>query len=133
MSQENLEIVQASNEAWNAGDMDRLRELYAPDAMIVTLLAGWPEGTDPVVGREAVIRFFTSVREAWDADLVEPIVDFIDVGDRVVSRLIWRGVGHGPESNMEFTVVYTVRKGRIFLLEYFWDHAEALEAVGLSE
>jgi hypothetical protein len=26
-----------------------------------------------------------------------------------------------------------MRKGRILLNEYFWDHAEALEAVGLSE
>ena len=34
---------------------------------------------------------------------------------------------------MEWTAAYTVRKGKIFLLEFFWDHAEALEAVGLSE
>ena len=133
MSQENVEIVRASNEAWNAADVDALRDLYDPDAMIVTLLEGWPEGTDPVVGREAVIRFFASVREAWDADVVEPVGDIIDAGDRVVSRMIWHVAGHGPESNMEFTVVYTVRKSRIFLLEYFWDHAAALEAVGLSE
>jgi ketosteroid isomerase-like protein len=31
------------------------------------------------------------------------------------------------------TGVYTVRNGRIFGLEFFWDHTEALEAVGLSE
>ena len=31
------------------------------------------------------------------------------------------------------TGVFTVRKGRIFFMEFFWDHAEALEAVGLSE
>ena len=36
-------------------------------------------------------------------------------------------------STLEFTAVYTMRKGRIFGIEYFWDHAEALEAVGLSE
>jgi hypothetical protein len=31
------------------------------------------------------------------------------------------------------TDVFTVRKGRIFYLECFWDHAEALECLGLSE
>jgi hypothetical protein len=31
---------------------------------------------------------------------------------------------------MEFTVVYTFRKGKVFLLEYLWDHPEALEALG---
>ena len=34
---------------------------------------------------------------------------------------------------MEMTGVHTVRKGRILDHEFFWDHAEALEAVGLSE
>ena len=48
-------------------------------------------------------------------------------------RFIWRGAGYGPESNMEFTGVYTVRKGEILNIEFFWDHAEALEALGLSE
>ncbi len=36
-------------------------------------------------------------------------------------------------SNIEFTNVVTVRNGRIVFIEFFWDHAEALEAVGRSE
>ena len=79
------------------------------------------------------MRQFEQLRETWDSRHLEPISDFIDAGDRVVVRFIWRGAGHGPESNMELTGVYTVRKGRIVYLEFFWDHAEALEAVGLSE
>jgi ketosteroid isomerase-like protein len=31
------------------------------------------------------------------------------------------------------TGVYTVRKGRMVAMEHFWDHAEALETLGLSE
>jgi hypothetical protein len=31
------------------------------------------------------------------------------------------------------TVVLTARGGKIFLMEYFWDYTDALEAVGLSE
>lgn len=34
---------------------------------------------------------------------------------------------------MEFTAVYTIRKGMILHQESFWDHAETLEALGLSE
>jgi ketosteroid isomerase-like protein len=33
MSRENVEIVRAAYEAWNAGDMGALRELYDPDAI----------------------------------------------------------------------------------------------------
>jgi ketosteroid isomerase-like protein len=131
MSQENVEIVRAGFEAWNAGDMDAVRELLEPDAMIVRGLEGWPEGSQ-TVGREAIMRFFEQLRETWDVDTFEP-VEFIDAGDRVVGRLIWRGTGHGPELRMEFSQVWTLRKGKVFLLEYFWDHAEALETLGLSE
>jgi ketosteroid isomerase-like protein len=82
MSQENVEIVKAGFEAWNAGDMDAFRELYDPD-LIMRAMEGWPE-PGPYVGREAVMRWF-------------------------------------------------VRQGRIFYNEFFWDHAEALETLGLSE
>ena len=33
---------------------------------------------------------------------------------------------------MEFTHIFTLRKGKIVFMEYFWDHAEALETLGLS-
>src|SRR2546430_1178379 len=106
MSQENVEVVRAVFEAWNAGDMDALREFYDP-AIIVRYAEGWLEGSEPTVGREAVMRVWEQLRETWDADTVEPI-SFIDGGDRVVVRMVWRGVGHGPDLNMEVTQVYTV-------------------------
>jgi ketosteroid isomerase-like protein len=130
MSQENVEVVKAFFEAWNAGDMDAVREQYAPDVMW-RAAEGWPE-PGPYIGREAVMRFIGQLRETWDADALEPTSDFIDAADRIVVRFIWRGVGHGPEANMEFTGVFTVRKGRIFGVEFFWDHEEALETLGLS-
>ena len=132
MSRENVEIVRVGFEAWNAGDMDALRESFAPD-LIVRAPEGWPE-PGPFVGREAAMRQFTQNREIFDFnDVLEPITDFLDAADRVVVRFIWRGVGRGPESNVELTAVYTVRKGKIFGLEFFWDHAEALGAGGLAE
>jgi ketosteroid isomerase-like protein len=131
MSQENVELVRAIFEGWNARDMDALRELYDPD-IVVRYAEGWPEGSEPTVGREAVMRQWEQFRATWDADSLDPI-SFIDAGDRVVVRQIWRGAGHGPDLNMEVTTVTTVRKGKMILLEFFWDHAEALEAVGLSE
>ena len=131
MSQENVEIVRAAFEAWNAGDMDAIRERFDGD-VIMRMVEGWPE-SGPFVGREAVMRQLEQQRETWDADAFELITDFIDAADRVVVRLIWRGEGQGPEYNLEFTGVYTVRKGKIFAIEHFWDHTEALEAVGLSE
>jgi ketosteroid isomerase-like protein len=132
MSQENVEIVRSSYEAFNARDNEALKELYDPGAIIVRGLEGWPEGEEPVVGREEIIRSFEAGRDAFDADALEPI-SVLDAGDRVVVRQVWRGTGHGPEARIEWTVVCTMRKGKVFLLEFFWDHAEALETLGLSQ
>jgi ketosteroid isomerase-like protein len=131
MSRENIETASATLEAWNADDMDAFRELLDPD-VILRNPEGWPE-PGPHVGREAVVRQFKEARELWDSDVLEAISDFLDIADRVLVRAIWRGVRHGVDSNLEFTIVYTVRKRRIFGFEYFWDHAEALETFGLSE
>jgi ketosteroid isomerase-like protein len=132
MSQENVEVVRSGFEAWNEGRMDALSELWDPAAMILRYPEGWPE-PGPFVGRDAVMRQFEQVRETFDDDALELLGDLIDAADRVAVRFIWHGTGRGPESNIEVTAVYTVRKGKIFLVEFFWDHAEALETMGLSE
>jgi len=75
------------------------------------------------------MRQWEQIRETWDADFVEPI-SFVDVGDRVVVRQIWR-LGRGPDANIDLTIICTLREGRVTSLEYFRDHAEALKAVGL--
>src|SRR3954464_15220576 len=104
MSQENVESMRANFEAWNAGDMDALREYFDP-VVIMRMPEGWPE-PGPYVGREAVMRQVEQQRETWDADAFELISDFIDAGDRVAVRFIWRGAGHGPELKLEMPGVY---------------------------
>jgi ketosteroid isomerase-like protein len=131
MSQENIEVVRAVYATWNAGDMDAFRDLYDPDA-IMRPPEGWPE-PGPFVGREAVMREWEQVREAWNADVVEPISDFIEAGDRVAVRHAWRVAGQGPEMNFEITNVLTLRQSMIVYQEFFRDHAQALEALGLAE
>jgi ketosteroid isomerase-like protein len=129
VSQENVEVVKAAFDAWNAGDMDRLRDMYDPN-VVLHMIRDWPV-PGPYAGREAVMRQMTQLRETWDADVVEPI-SFVDVGDRVVVRQIRRGFGRGPDANIDMTIICTFREGRVTSLEYFRDHAEALKAVGLE-
>ena len=131
MSQENAEVVRAFYEAWNAGNMDAVHQACDPE-IIMRTPEGWPE-PGPYFGRDAVARAFEQVRETFDSDWQELVSDLVHVGDRVAVRTIWHGVGHGPELKQESTPVFTVRRGRVFYIEFFSDHAEALEAVGLSE
>jgi ketosteroid isomerase-like protein len=131
MSKENVAVVQAFADTWNAGDMDAVRELLDPD-VILRPARDWPE-PGPYMGREAVMGFYERTRETFDADTVELTRDLTHAADRVVFRWIWHAQGHGPESNMELTAIFTVRNGKVREAEYFWDHNEALEAAGLSE
>lgn len=114
--------------------MDRLRGFYDPD-VVVRPLPDWPDAPPKVaVGRDELMRVFTQIREPWGAtDVLEVVGDFVTAGDRVIVRYLWKAEGHGPPMKMELTYVHTVRKGRIREIEMFWDHDEALDAVGLSE
>jgi ketosteroid isomerase-like protein len=51
VSQENVEVVKATLDAWNAGDMDRLRDMSDPN-IVLHIVSGWPE-PGPYAGREA--------------------------------------------------------------------------------
>ncbi len=131
MSQENVEIVRAMLEAWNEQRWDDFRESHDPDAAIMRFMAGFPE-TGPVIGRDAVMALYEDVRPGDDATVV-PVSEFIQSGSTVVVQIRWRTAIQAQEVGMELTGVYTVRSGRIFIIEFFRGHDEALEAVGLSE
>ena len=131
MSRANVETVRAAVAAWNAGEMDALRELYHVDA-VTRGLDNWPEA-GPNVGRDAVMRQYERMRETVDTDSVAVLSEPIDIGDRVAVRFSWRAGGRGPELNMEVTGVFTVRDRRIQGVEFFWDHAEAVDRMGPAD
>jgi ketosteroid isomerase-like protein len=130
MSEENVEVARQAIAAWNAGDMERLRELYAPDA-IARPLAGAPE-RGPFVGRDEIMGYFGRLRDAFDRDSIH-VSDYRSIGDRVVVLLAWKAAGHGPAIDTEVAFLYTIRGGRVLELETFRGHDEALKAAGLSE
>lgn len=127
MSQRNVDVVRAAFAAWSASDIDALRELYHVDA-VTRGLDEWPE-PGPNVGRDAVLRQYERMLEAWDASSVEILGEPVEAGERVAVRARWRAAGRGPELNMEVTAVFTIRDGRIHAVVFFWDHAEALAAM----
>ena len=131
MSQENVEIVRSSFQAYNAGDMEAWGALLDRE-VVWAAFEGWPEA-ETLVGRKACQRQWQRMRAPFDVDTVEPVTDLIAAGDRVVVRVAWRAMGQGPEVNMQVTTVYTVREGKIIRMENFWAHVDALKAVGLEE
>jgi ketosteroid isomerase-like protein len=70
---------------------------------------------------------------AWD-DVRLDSAEVIDCGDKLVVLLNARvrGRGSGVEVERPFAQVTTLRDGMAVRIENFWDHANALEAAGLS-
>ena len=124
-----MEIAKRGVDAFNRGDMEAVRETLDPDVAFGRELEGFPE-PGPIVGRDAVMRQWERVREPFGDAATLELVSIIDAGDRVVARQIAHGVGRGPALHVEYTTVSTLRNGRIILIDYFWDYAEALKAVG---
>jgi ketosteroid isomerase-like protein len=132
MPQQNVAVAREAIEAWNAGDMGRLRELYDPDAVMRYTVSHWPE-PGPFLGRDAIMRQFSWLRDTWDADSLNLVGDPLAAGDRVVVCAIWRTAGRGPRADLEIAWVYTIRGGLIVSVDFFQDHAEALQAAGRPE
>ena len=61
--------------------------------------------------------------------------EFIDVGNCVVvvNHATGRGRGSGADVEMRFSSVWTLDGGKVASLISYGDHADALEAAGLSE
>jgi ketosteroid isomerase-like protein len=134
MSQENVEMVRSSIEAYIAGDRDAYLNFFAEDVEAIPDVSRFPEA-EPFRGREEFRRFLTDIDQGWEEGASAVIRELFPVGDRVVARADWGGRGRasGIDLRSSLTSIYTVQDGRIVKIEWFFDHAQALEAVGLSE
>ena len=134
MSQENVEIVRRSYEAFVRADWDRLAELTDPRVELHGTVGGLSEGSvahGPAAVREAFEEWDT---EAWDETQLTP-EEFLDGGDCVVvmQHELRRGRGSGVEVESETAVLFEVRDGRVIRIQGFMDRGAAREAAGLSE
>jgi ketosteroid isomerase-like protein len=131
MSQENVEIFRRAMAAYEADDWDTLREITHPEVTLRPAEEFVESG--PFVGREAVIRWRQETSKIWPDAVPEPMGEFIDIGDRVAVRVRFRGANHGPEMSLEYSEVWTFLDGMVIGVEMFFDHGEALRAVGVEE
>jgi ketosteroid isomerase-like protein len=132
MSEENLEVVRRSTELWNAGNLDGLRELFHPDA-VLHVPEGFPE-KGPFSGVDQVINQYRRLGEDFTEDHLES-TDTEARGDRVIVayRRTVRAAHSGVGAELRYTGIFRLRSGKIIEVRYFWDHTEALEAAGSSD
>jgi ketosteroid isomerase-like protein len=136
MSQENVEIVRAAFEAWNARDMEAVFAHFHPE-LVYHPRADEPDPS-PHVGRDAYERLAYGFIDSFSEATFE-VLELIDAGDHVIASTVVHAVLHGQGSasgagvSDTYFFVYKLRDG---LAVEGWEYRtkqEALEAVGLSE
>jgi ketosteroid isomerase-like protein len=131
MSRENVQIVRATLDAINRGDLDSAFTQVAPDAVMDQSRAiGMDRGVFTAEQFRAVAEEFASGWEAvrYQAD------EFIEAGEHVVTPFTNRMLGRdGIELQARGVWVWTIHNGVVVRLCLYQERKEALEAVGLRE
>jgi ketosteroid isomerase-like protein len=130
MSQDNVEIVRASHEAFDQADPARAFAHVHPE--LVTTRVD-PDGA-MFHGHEGFLQALAE----WVEDFEEwsySSDEYIDAGDRVVVRVhqSGRGQASGVQVEADFWFVYTMAERQITRLDIYANREQALEAVGLRE
>lgn len=132
-SQQNLEVVRRSIEAFGRGDLEGVLDTLAPDFEFE------PSGRFMDVqrvyrGREGFREFWNDFRPAWE-DIEIRVERTEDLGDRVLTlgKLAGRGGGSHIGVDAEQAWLHTVRGGQVVRLRSFTTWAEAREVAGVSD
>lgn len=131
--QENVETVRRAIDAFNDRNLEAMLPLYADDVTF-RLIGGFEDlmGTE-FSGHEGLREWF----EDWVENLGAraEIERVRAVGGQVVVVLdtVAAGGASGAPARARSGQVYSFRDGLVCAVDSYWDHAAALEAVGLAE
>ena len=132
MSQENVEVVQRLYARWDAADFGSIAAMLDP-GVEASAPEGWPE-SGPWQGRDAVLAQMRTVRNNFGDQTI--VIEQIETkSDCVVTRhrVLARGIRSGLDAEFETSGAFRVHAGKIIEARFFWEHTEALKAVGLEE
>jgi ketosteroid isomerase-like protein len=133
MSEENVEVVRRSLDAWNRTDWEQLQAIYAPDVIVVAPRE-WPEA-EGARGWEEWRLQIERLKESWEVERLEPDEIRALPDGRVFARFVWVASGRasGAPTGVPMASVSAIQGGQIKRIEFFLNFNAALEAAGLRE
>jgi ketosteroid isomerase-like protein len=135
MSQENVEVVRRSFEAFARGDFETAFAAHDPSTEWRTA-ADEPD-QQTYRGIAGLRKFVGSLTDTWEGRFAQVMEfdTFIDAGDWVV--VPWsaelRGKGSGISVRVNETYAVRVQGGKIVRVEEYRSREQALEAIGLRD
>jgi ketosteroid isomerase-like protein len=123
----NTQVIHELIRRWNSGDLEGALHLYTEDAEIRTG-THWPEVTT-YRGHEQIRATTEEWASLWERIQIE-LASLEEHGDKVVATGCWvmRGAASGAEGEMEIFIAFTIRGGKIAVLEWFADRDSAVAA-----
>jgi ketosteroid isomerase-like protein len=131
VSQENVEIVRRSLDAYSRRDIEALRTLNHPG-----LELDWSASQSPLAGvyrgLEEALRFYAEYYDVFEATVIEPD-RFVETGDLVVVPNVAHQRGRdGIETTARSTLVFAVHNRQITRICLYQDEDHAFKAAGLE-
>jgi ketosteroid isomerase-like protein len=123
----NSDVIHELIRRWNSGDLDGSVKLYTDDAEIRTG-PHWPEVTT-YRGHDQIRATTAEWASLWDSIQIQ-LGTLEEHDDKVLCTGSWvmRGAASGAEGEMAIFIVFTVRGGKIAVLEWFADRDSAVAA-----
>ncbi len=108
---ENVELVRRGYEAFNAGDMETLTEIFAEDA--VWHVAGNNVLSGTKQGRDAILAYFGELGARSAGTLKVEVRDIVGGDQHTVGIQHNSAQNNGKSMDLDVTIVFEVRDGKI--------------------
>ena len=123
-TQENVELVRRGYEAFSAGDMATLGEMFAEDAVWHVAGSGVLSGTKQ--GRDAILAYFGELGARTQGHFQANVEDIVGGENHTVAIQQTHGEANGKTLDMPTVITFVVRDGQIAEgREFFEDTAKA--------
>jgi ketosteroid isomerase-like protein len=133
MSQELVETVHRSLDAWTRGDVDAWLEPSHPEVEWISDVARRVEGTEIVYrGVAGLRRYWDDWHAVWNVSI--EVTESIDLDDTVLTlaKVRTHGGASGIDLQREIAFVFEFEDGLIRRARAYYEPGEAFEAVGLD-
>ncbi|QDG88162.1 nuclear transport factor 2 family protein [Pseudarthrobacter sp. NIBRBAC000502770] len=125
-AQENTELIRRGYDAFNAGDMNTLAELFADDAVWYAAGTGVLSGKKE--GRDAVLAYFGELGSRSQGTFQATVQDIVGGEEHTVGIQQSHAHNNGKTLDAATVIAFVLRDGKVIEgREYFTDTASADE------
>ena len=131
MSQENVEVVRRTMDAYNTRDLGAYFDLISESVRFRSRFSAMGR---VYRGHDDLRRYFAELDDVWSRYEMR-VLRLVPAGRQVAALCHLYAVGRESDLQVEenSAIVFTLEAGKIVRIDAYPTHAEALEAAGLGE